>query len=149
MDIVDSPSHRALAKQAAIEGLVLLKNQANMLPLRPTAETNNSLKIAVVGPNANRTLTLASNYAGCKSHAGGPILNSCTFVTPLQGIIAAASKLPNVNSTILYEEGVQIDTPDTSGIVAAVAAAKLADVTIVVTGCVRAMSASNKQNFKK
>ena len=47
---------------------------------------NKKLKLAVVGPNANRTLSLGSNYAGCKNGAGGPFLKSCTFVNPLQGV---------------------------------------------------------------
>ena len=45
----------------------------------------------MLGPNANRTLALASNYAGCKDRAGGPLIPSCTFVNPLQGIRAAAA----------------------------------------------------------
>jgi len=28
------------------------------------------MKLAVIGPNANRTLTLTSNYAGCKVRSG-------------------------------------------------------------------------------
>ena len=54
-----------------------LEAQRGSLEARP-------LKIAVIGPNANRTLTLTSNYAGCKTQAGGPIMPSCTFVNPLQ-----------------------------------------------------------------
>eukprot|EP01051_Picozoa_sp_SAG22_P010422 SAG22_NODE_938_length_6405_cov_3.226134_5_plen_68_part_01 len=46
--------------------------------------------LAVVGPNANRTLTMTANYAGCKNGAGGAILPSCTFVNPLQGLTAQA-----------------------------------------------------------
>jgi beta-glucosidase len=156
MSIVDSGPHRALAKQAAIEAVVLLKNTAKTLPLVPTAPSGATAsgggaaavatlhasprarrrKVAVVGPNANRTLTLTSNYAGCKDRAGGPILPSCTFVNPLEGIAAAVKASNAFESELLYAQGVAIDTPDTSGIGAAVAAASQADVTIVVTGLI-------------
>jgi beta-glucosidase len=49
---VDTPEHQAVARRAAEESLVLLKNDAHILPL--SAE---SLKhIIVLGPNANRSL---------------------------------------------------------------------------------------------
>ena len=45
---LDSPGHRRLALEAAREGIVLLKNERNMLPLdRKTVRT-----LAVIGPNA-------------------------------------------------------------------------------------------------
>ena len=71
MSIVDSPEHRELARRAAVEGVVLLKNVARTLPFAATGMVGGGavagskpLKIAVLGPNANRTLTLTSNYAG-------------------------------------------------------------------------------------
>jgi beta-glucosidase len=154
MSIVDSAEHRALAKQAAIEGVILLKNAVKTLPLGGTGmakvvhqkhqtsewdewdDTSAPIKLAVIGPNANRTLTLTSSYSGCKSRAGGPILPSCVFVNPLQGIAAAAKASAKFDNTVLYEQGVAIDTPDTSGIAAAIAAADKADVAIVITGLI-------------
>ena len=99
MSVVDSPPHRALARRAAIEGLVLLKNTNKALPIATNTDKNTDkttgkstvdktvaapLKIAVVGPNANRTDTLTSNYAGCRNSAGGPLIPECTFINPLQ-----------------------------------------------------------------
>ena len=90
----------------------------------------------MLGPNANRTLTLTANYAGCKSGAGGPILPECTFVNPLQGLTASARASSEWDDEVLYAQGVEIDTPDTSGISAAVAAAKEADVAVVIGGLI-------------
>ena len=143
MDVVDSPQHRALARQAAREAVVLLKNQNRTLPLGGTERRSEkmklnekSIKIAVVGPNANRTLSLASNYAGCKDKAGGPILASCTFINPLQGIQAAAAKDERFDSGVLFSQGVDIDTNATDGIADAVSTAQAADITIVIGGLI-------------
>ena len=70
LDQVDSPAHRQLALQAALESMVLLKNTHNILPLQ------NGMHIAVIGPNADTVETLEANYHGT---ANAP-------VTPLQGL---------------------------------------------------------------
>ncbi|HWG11037.1 MAG TPA: glycoside hydrolase family 3 C-terminal domain-containing protein [Rhodanobacteraceae bacterium] len=69
-DQVDSPAHRALALDAALQSIVLLKNAHTMLPLRA------GLRVAVVGPDADTLETLEANYHGT---ASAP-------VTPLQGM---------------------------------------------------------------
>ena len=122
---------------------MLLKNSKGVLPLGGSGMAGSSRvsaagkkKLAVLGPNANRTLTLTANYAGCKSGAGGPILPECTFVNPLQGLTASARASGEWDDEVLYAQGVEIDTPDTSGISAAVAAAKEADVAVVIGGLI-------------
>ncbi|HEV2860575.1 MAG TPA: glycoside hydrolase family 3 C-terminal domain-containing protein [Pyrinomonadaceae bacterium] len=83
----DSPAHRALALDAARESVVLLKNEANTLPLRKDLKT-----LAVIGPNADAPDVLLGNYNGQPSKS----------VTPLQGIaekVAPATK-------VLYSQGV-------------------------------------------
>ena len=125
----------------------MLKNNKSTLPLagigmtdRATTTNSGGLtkkkKLAVVGPNANRTLTLTANYAGCKSSAGGPILPECTFVNPLQGITATAKASDDWQDDVAYAKGVDIDTPDTSGIASAVAAAKDADYVVMIGGLI-------------
>ncbi len=71
MDQVDSPRHRQLSLEAAEKSIVLLKNNAAILPLVTVPKT-----IAVVGPAANDPDTLLGNYNGTPSH----------IITPLQGI---------------------------------------------------------------
>lgn len=68
---VDTPSHRALALEAARESIVLLKNDRNTLPLRSSVRS-----IAVVGPTADSLDTLLGNYNG----------NPSAYTTILAGI---------------------------------------------------------------
>lgn len=57
---VCTPENQELAREAARQGIVLLKNTAGSLPLSSTAIKN----LAVIGPNANVTKTMIGNYAG-------------------------------------------------------------------------------------
>ena len=72
--ICDCADHRALAREAARQGIVLLKNDGGALPLRKDIGT-----IAVIGPNADTVET--GDYSGFNTK----------LVTPLQGIRAAVS----------------------------------------------------------
>jgi beta-glucosidase len=69
---VNSVAHRAIALDAALESIVLLKNRNNTLPLK-TSLSN----IAVVGPTADLLESIEGNYNGT---APDP-------VTPLAGLI--------------------------------------------------------------
>ncbi|BAF28089.1 probable beta-D-xylosidase 7 [Oryza sativa Japonica Group] len=68
-----TPEHRSLALEAAMDGIVLLKNDAGILPLDRTAVAS----AAVIGPNANDGLALIGNYFG----------PPCESTTPLNGIL--------------------------------------------------------------
>lgn len=57
---VCTQAHQNLALEAARQGIVLLKNQANALPLSHSRYHN----IAVIGPNSDATVTMIGNYAG-------------------------------------------------------------------------------------
>ena len=59
----DTAEHRKIALDAARESIVLLKNDRNTLPLKPTIKN-----IAVVGPNADSLDVLLGNYNGVPSH---------------------------------------------------------------------------------
>lgn len=57
---VCTPQNQELAREAARQGIVLLKNTEGSLPLSATAIKN----LAVIGPNANVTKTMIGNYEG-------------------------------------------------------------------------------------
>nr|GMC78545.1 beta-xylosidase/alpha-L-arabinofuranosidase 2-like [Ipomoea batatas] len=71
---VCTPDHQELAREAARQGIVLLKNSEDSLPL-----SANSIKsLAVIGPNADATHTMLGNYEG----------TPCKYTSPLQGLKA-------------------------------------------------------------
>lgn len=57
---VCTPAHQELAREAAREGIVLLKNTARSLPLSRGAIKS----LALIGPNANNPYTMLGNYEG-------------------------------------------------------------------------------------
>ena len=107
---------RAAARKAAARSMVLLKNDKATLPLRPAVAS-----LALVGPFADST-DLQGTWAG-------PGWEKFPSVTVLEGIRAAAPR-----AKVTAVQGVNADGTDTSGIKDAVAAAKAADVTVVVVG---------------
>jgi beta-glucosidase-like glycosyl hydrolase len=108
---INTPTNQALALRAAQEGLVLLKNNG-VLPLSKT----NVKTIAVSGPNADAPSTLQGNYYG----------NAPYLITPRAGLATYA--------TVNYTQGCSMSGTSTSGIDAAVTAAKNADATVIVVG---------------
>ncbi|HYG80090.1 MAG TPA: glycoside hydrolase family 3 C-terminal domain-containing protein, partial [Pyrinomonadaceae bacterium] len=68
----DSPAHRELARRAARESIVLLKNDNNLLPLSKEKVKT----VAVIGPNADLLESLVGNYNGVPS----------AWTTPLEGV---------------------------------------------------------------
>ncbi|HEX4084908.1 MAG TPA: glycoside hydrolase family 3 C-terminal domain-containing protein [Chthoniobacteraceae bacterium] len=112
----DSPAARALAREVAIEGAVLLKNDNHLLPLSRNAKT-----IAVIGPNAN--VGQIGDYS--------PKPRPGQIVTVLDGIKSHAGP----GTRVIYAAG--LDSPLSTGTTdfeAAIAAAKGADVAVVVVG---------------
>jgi beta-glucosidase len=123
---VDTPEQRAVARTAATEGIVLLKNQGSLLPL--SAARLHS--IAVIGPNA----------AVARTGGGGSSLVRPKYaVKPLDGIRERAGSGVKVD----YALGVSMEGEDAAKDAPAIreqlrkeaaALAAKADVAIVVAG---------------
>lgn len=114
-EVNDSPPHAALAYRAALESIVLLKNDQQLLPLDRAVST-----IAVIGPNADDVEVLLGNYSGTPSNP----------VTLLAGIRATVSP----ETRVLYAPGCDLLDPDTSGFADALALARQADVVVFAGG---------------
>ncbi len=137
----ETPEQRALAREAAGQSLVLLKN-GGILPLRSPRT------IAVIGPNADAPRNLAGDYSYLAdveliAHAPIPALqflrdpdpeylrkHSVKIPSILEGIRSRAGK----DARVLHAWGCPVVGDDRTGIEEAVAAAGQADVVILVLG---------------
>lgn len=127
--VVGSDAHRALALSAAREAITLLRNENNLAPLDP----NTIKSIAVIGPNANRSLL--------GGYSGVPKQN----VTVLEGIQEKVGH----RARVIFSEGCKITVggswnqdevvpsepeEDRQAIGEAVEVAKKADVIVLAIG---------------
>jgi beta-glucosidase len=127
--VVGCDDHRQLARQSAREVITLLKNEGGLAPL----DLNKFKTIAVIGPNADRTLL--GGYSGVPKHE----------VRVLEGIKARVGD----RAKVLYSEGCKITiggnwnqdavvpsdpAEDRKQIAEAVEVAKQADVIILAIG---------------
>jgi beta-glucosidase len=115
--IVHSKEHQDLALQTAREGIVLLKNDHNLLPLKKTLKS-----IAVIGPNADNANNQLGDYSPQK------VLQH--VVTVLEGIKGKASP----STRVAFFKGCEVFGTDKSAFQKAIDAAKGADVAVVVVG---------------
>ena len=109
--LINTPAHQVLARKVAQQGIVLLKNAGNILPL----DRHKIKSIAIVGPNAN-----PNSLGGRWSADVAPFYS----VSPLDGLKTKAGAAITVN----YAAGTGAPFQD------AVDAAKKSDVAIVVVG---------------
>jgi beta-glucosidase len=119
---IDTPAQRAVARKAATEGMVLLKNQGQTLPLDRAKKPS----IAVIGPSA----------AVARTGGGGSSLVRPKYaITPLQGIEEAAGAGARVRYALgvaMEGEGEGIDAKAARD--EALALAAQSDVAVVVVG---------------
>ena len=85
---IDLPERRALVREAAAEGIVLLKNEQQVLPLQHEQLTS----IAVIDPNAQVAQITGGGSAQVNAHYA---------VTPFEGIVARVGDHVSVG----YEQG--------------------------------------------
>jgi beta-glucosidase len=62
IDVVGKVQHSKLALEAAQQGIVLLQNKNNLLPL----DRNTASRVAIIGPQIHASEALLSNYHGSK-----------------------------------------------------------------------------------
>ncbi|KAL2807826.1 glycoside hydrolase superfamily [Aspergillus granulosus] len=110
-DVLETDSWN-IAYEAAVEGIVLLKNENGVLPLSSDIKS-----IALIGPWANVTTELQGNYFG-----PAPYLNS-----PLKAF-------DDSDLEVHYALGTNISTSSTSGFESALAAAEKADAIVFAGG---------------
>lgn len=119
---LDDAEHRALAYRLALESAVLLRNDG-VLPLREPG------RIAVIGPNADSADALMGCYSFANHvlahHPGVPLGFSLPTVR---------DALTDRFGEVTYAPGCAVEGSDTSGFAEAAAAARDAEVAIVVVG---------------
>jgi len=111
----NSPGHKEVARRAAQESIVLLKNNEEVLPLSKTTKS-----IAVIGPGADNLQP--GDYT--------PKLQPGQLKSVLFGIRSVADK----NTKINYVKGCEFFSPEGTDIDAAVKAACESDVAVLVLG---------------
>lgn len=114
--ISHTAEHQEIALKAAREGIVLLKNQDNILPLSKSIKS-----IAVIGPNADDEKNQLGDY---------------TSLTVLQDIVTVLDGIKNKlhDAKIEYVKGCNVTGNEVDQIDKSAEAAKNADVAIVVLG---------------
>lgn len=142
--VFDTPAQRQLARDIARKSFVLLKNEANTLPLSP--ELRN---IAVIGPQTDTIRHMLGDYAYlCHAESlqemtsednvfNMPIPDRVDVVdgfVPMHTILEGLQARVSESTTIHHAEGCKITGDDTSGFAEAIAAAQKSEVALVFVG---------------
>ncbi|MDN4605104.1 glycoside hydrolase family 3 N-terminal domain-containing protein [Paenibacillus sp. F6_3S_P_1C] len=116
--VIGCEDHIQLARKVAQEGIILLKNEANILPL-----SNTGTKLAVIGPNANHVYNQLGDYTSPQPRE--------QIVTVMDGI---RRKLGTDTEQVLYAPGCRIKGDSREGFAQALACAEQADIIVMVMG---------------
>jgi beta-glucosidase len=111
------PAHRSLARKAAAESMVLLKNETGILPLEKTVKS-----IALIGPLSDNRRGLIGTWA--------PAARDEDVVTVMDGLKGALGEECQIN----YARGCDVKGDSTAGFSEALAAAENSDIVILAVG---------------
>lgn len=121
-ELVECPANLELARKAALESCVLLKNNG-LLPLVP----DSCGTIGVIGPNADSRSALIGNYHGTASR----------YITVLEGIqdyVKDRCRVLYSQGCALFEDRVEPLAQPNDRLAEAIAVAKASDTVILVLG---------------
>ena len=142
--VFDTAEQRALAREMAVKSLVLLRNEAELLPLK------DDVRVALIGPGADDRRLLQGDYH-YPAHVEVQFESQGDLPAPTPMIAARVEDLADhyppmvtlldglrariaAGGEVLHARGCDVLSDDTSGFEEAVAAARAADVAIVVVG---------------
>uniref|UniRef100_UPI00403EFB33 glycoside hydrolase family 3 N-terminal domain-containing protein n=1 Tax=Paenibacillus sp. FSL R5-0517 TaxID=2921647 RepID=UPI00403EFB33 len=136
-EVIGSEQHIQLARQLAAEGVVLLKNEADTLPL----SIGNLGRIAVIGPNADQAYNQLGDYTSPQ-----PKSKVATVLDGIRSKLANRMDLQTEKSSVgfvtdgssvdqvLYAPGCRIKGDSKEGFERAIEVASQADTVIMVVG---------------
>jgi beta-glucosidase len=117
VEVVHQSAHQDLALQAAREGMVLLKNDKNLLPLK-----KNLRSIAVIGPNADDSRNQLGDYI------------PTTIPQPIVTVLAGIRQIVSRDTQVTFVKGCEAIGPGPDELAKVKDAAASAEVAIVVVG---------------
>ncbi|OZB58132.1 MAG: beta-glucosidase [Lysobacterales bacterium 14-68-21] len=121
-------AHRPLARRAAEESFVLLKNGGNgAAPVLPLS--SGVRKLALIGPLADNAAEMQGAWGGAQHQPD--------VITLRNGL---AARMKQLGGELLYAQGTDIETDSQAGFAAAKQAAEAADVVVMALGESSSMS---------
>lgn len=121
VETVHCAAHVDLALESARAGIVLLKNDDGLLPLRRDMK-----RVAVIGPNAHDVANQLGDYAVSMFRP--------TLTQPVSTVLEGVRAAVDASTEVVYARGCDVLGDDRSGFDEAVDEARRADVAIVVVG---------------
>ncbi|CAF1022487.1 unnamed protein product [Rotaria sordida] len=143
-DNVNTVEAQQFALETAQEGIVLLKNLNNALPLNFDQLQNK--KIALIGPTANATVLMQSNYYGQAPYLIDPITGFKSVIgglinTVILSIVRFMLFFAGRSIDVEFAYGCAISGTDESGFAAAIQLARQSDIVIFFGGLDQATAA--------
>ncbi|KUO70524.1 MAG: glycosyl hydrolase [Clostridia bacterium BRH_c25] len=133
-EIIGCDKHKEIARQTALDSIVLLKNKNNALPFSQDIK-----KIALIGPNCDDVQSQLGDWSfGARdlSRAEVPMLSyhpqydTSPIVTVLEGL----KKRAGTTMEVLYEKGCNMHSEDSCNMKKAIELATESDIIVAVVG---------------